>query len=586
MRHLRFSINVLVLLLPLALLLAGGVVTVRRVFGYLNTDARLAGTISAEATRTLGREVRVGNVHISGNLWGLSAPNTVTLSDVSVAEATGVNSPMLLRADRVTVGYNALQVLSPKSPGLPLIDGLQIVHPQLRLYRDLQGSWNFAPLLKQLLSTKGTSTRSLTDRVVVENADVRYTDLSFPRPPGVLRLPFVTRLQNISGLALVRPDQSVSFDIKGTGQADVLRDFHAAGMVSNKPFSVSAHLIVNAVPLPVVALRTLPPIRGRVTSGVANVDISALYTLPDKAPLNRFLPTALLAHGIVQIADADANLPLLGAPVERLNGKIAFTMNAIQADVQMRYAGVGMQIAGNVRNIPTQRILQRWSEYDWREFSPFVSLRGTVQNVDIARLERLPYLAPQIAKLPANVRQQIQVLRLAPFNAEFQIAGTRENPTAALQTTLPTVRLQQAHIDNLRVSATLANRAINADVHALLGGGELAVRGNAAFIPLVYGKAGKSSVVFPYRLNDYAVSARGRGLQLSALQAFVPGKHTLSGKAQIDASMSGPDDGQSANPGAGGTCRREFRRRNAANAVCRRRNAGQQTGAEEPPAGR
>ena len=73
MRFLRVPINALLLFGPLVPLGIGGYVDRAGAFlRYLNTGQRLAGTLSAEATKALGRNVRVGDVKITGNLFGLN----------------------------------------------------------------------------------------------------------------------------------------------------------------------------------------------------------------------------------------------------------------------------------------------------------------------------------------------------------------------------------------------------------------------------------------------------------------------------------------------------------------------------------
>src|SRR2546423_65159 len=99
MRRLRVWINLLLLLLPLLLLGIGAVSFVRGVFGYLNSNRRLAGTLSAEATRSLGREVRIGDVQITGNLWGIDAANKVELRDVYIANGVTPSSGAFMRAN-------------------------------------------------------------------------------------------------------------------------------------------------------------------------------------------------------------------------------------------------------------------------------------------------------------------------------------------------------------------------------------------------------------------------------------------------------------------------------------------------------
>src|SRR5579883_1552545 len=98
MRRFRFLLTTTLVLLPLVFLSVGAYRFVKRIFNYLNTGARLAGTLSAEATRLLGREVRVGDVKITGNLWSLFANNSVELRDITVAGDPAFNNALFASA--------------------------------------------------------------------------------------------------------------------------------------------------------------------------------------------------------------------------------------------------------------------------------------------------------------------------------------------------------------------------------------------------------------------------------------------------------------------------------------------------------
>src|SRR5690349_16192640 len=126
MRRLRFLVNSIILVVPLLILGFGATRLVQSVFHYLNTGRRLAGTMSAEATRALGREVRVGDVRITGNLWSLSAANRVDLFDVTVANGPLPSDGTFVRAQRASIWYNLRQVLADNQPRTPLVDEVQV----------------------------------------------------------------------------------------------------------------------------------------------------------------------------------------------------------------------------------------------------------------------------------------------------------------------------------------------------------------------------------------------------------------------------------------------------------------------------
>ena len=529
MRYLRVPINAALLFAPLVPLGIGGYVTARRVFDYLNTNQRLAGTLSAEATRALGRSVTVGDVKITGNLFGFTAHNEVELSDVTIAETASPNSPVLARVKRVTVGYNLQQVVSSRSDAVPIVDGIAIDSPELRLFRDAGGRWNFTPLLQKLLSGTGTSKRSLTTKITLSNARINYSDFAFPHPVGVSARPFFGVISGVGGVALVRPDKGVSFDMAGNAPPEIAGNFHAVGIVALAAPMVSARLTLENANLPVLAARLLPAPQAKIATGTANVDLSALYAPPAGTPLAAFKPAFLVAHGAVQLANLNAFAAALGGPVSNLNGSLAFTMDAAQVNLNGNYAGISARVHGSVFGLPLSEMLKgaKFSTHDLHDFYSHaaVALSGDLQNVAFARVMSIPPAAAQIGRLPANVRAELRSLRGTLTSAPFSLTGTLADPTLALTATLPAVQTRLARADNIRLNVTLANHNLSLDLRGLLGRGELGVRAVATL---------QNNRIGPYR-----IVARGRDLQLKAVQGFLSGQHSLSGTAQLDAAASG-----------------------------------------------
>src|SRR5690242_600236 len=122
MRRLRACITVLLVIVPLAYLGVGSYRFVHGLIAYLNTGARLAGTLSAEATRLLGRDVRVGDVKVTGNLFSLAATNRVELRDVSIAENVRPPYGQFAHVDDIRLRYSLTQVLFPANLHVPYLD--------------------------------------------------------------------------------------------------------------------------------------------------------------------------------------------------------------------------------------------------------------------------------------------------------------------------------------------------------------------------------------------------------------------------------------------------------------------------------
>ena len=136
--------------------------------------------LSTEATRALGREVRIQDIHFRFAPWD-RRPNRVEISGISVAQYPTVNNILFAHADKVIIWFDLDQILFGKDKTVPFVDELQVIGPQVTLSRDAQGRWNFEQIFKP---TQGTS-RPFTGKVSFSNASLNYSDRRFPHPAGV-----------------------------------------------------------------------------------------------------------------------------------------------------------------------------------------------------------------------------------------------------------------------------------------------------------------------------------------------------------------------------------------------------------------
>jgi hypothetical protein len=493
MRHLRFWLNFSVLIVPLILLSIGSIRLVQREWRFLSGNTRIAEIASIEATRALGREVHIGSIRFSGNLLGLSALNHVELRDVAVAQGTRLKDGSILRADKVVIWYNFRQIFLTKDKRIPLVNEVLVVGPQGRLARDAQGHWNFA----SFITGKAPPQRPFLDKLTVRNGTLFYADASFPHPAGVPKHPFATRVDAMTGVGLIRPDKSLLFTFSGMGEPSIARDIHLTGMVDPATLRIDAHLTASQVALPVLSQRLLRPDRARITSGVADLQLSALYLPEGHPPRRHFQFQALDARGTAQLANVSANLPKLGLPLARVSGTTTFTTHFLVADLKGQAAETDLSLKGSLFGLP--RLFGQTGRAA-EAIRPTLALQATAPNADVTRIIRSLNLARRLPGLGSGTRLQIQQAS-GHGSLNFQYAGVLDNPTATLQARLDTLRSGNYQLGQVDLNALYTARTFHADVHTHYAHGDLAVRAQIA----------------ADRTHAFRVEAHGRNTQLDAL---------------------------------------------------------------------
>jgi autotransporter translocation and assembly factor TamB len=523
-RHLRFWINSLLLLVPLILLSVGAYRLVRGMFGYLNSDARLAGTMSAEATRALKREVRIGDVKITGNLWGLDASNIIDLRDVSVAEKPGFKGHRFAHADRVTIWYNLRQLIASQDSRAPLVNEVRLVAPDLSLVRDVRGEWNFTELLKP----QAVTGRPLTDKLSFVNGILYYSDAVFPHPADVPGLPLYTRVDHLSGVVLIRPDKSVAFDVAGSGEPRILRDFHAIGILNPDPLRVQAQVAARGFSLPFAGRRFLSSGAARITSGSADLSVSGLYAPSSHVKWPLLDLSGLDAFGDVQVFRVDASSPILGAPISNVNGTATLTTDSVLGNVSGSYAGATISLSGSVlqllkKTTTAQGVTHTVFNIRSSGADPepaTLALKGSIRNGDLGQALRLLKLDRRLASLPPDVRASLRQAK-ARGQADFEVAGALDDPTATLTAHLDTLQYDDLRGDRVDIRALYAQRTVTADIRGRYADGDAVIRAQVA--------TGK--------IGNFQVEAHGKNLDLTRLGFTLD--PPLQGRGQLDLSMRG-----------------------------------------------
>ena len=515
MRRLRFWFNATLLVVPVGLVGVGSYGLVKSVWNYLNTDARLAGLLSTEATRALGREVRIQDIHFRFAPWSLR-PNRVELSGISIAQYPTINNILFAHADKVIVRFDLNQILFGKDQTVPLVDELQVIGPQVTLSRNAQGRWNFEQIFKP---TQGGG-RPFTGKVSFSNASLNYSDQKFPHPEGVAQTPFQTRLQGVAGVVQIRPDKSVAFDVQGSPDPRILRHFQAAGIASLKPLRIDARVIASRVNLPFFAGRFVPPAHGHVRSGIADVDISALYTPTPDTPLAAIDLNALDAHGTLKANNISLTGPQFEGPVDNANLEGVFTTDSFQGRASGQYAGVSISLQGQALGL-----IKREAGADGKLRTivalPTLALQGQTGAVDIARVLSVLHLDRRLPQVAANIRSKIVQTRGHIRDLTFQIVGDPTNPTVSASGHVDTLRSFGYNAANVDARALLDKQVATADVRGKVEGGDVAARAR----------------VLTREPGTFDVEAHARNVRLAALSSLL--KRDVAGQGELDLTMRG-----------------------------------------------
>lgn len=505
MRHLRFWLRFLFVLAPLLVLAVGAIGFVRRIWSYLNSGARLAGALSVEATRLLGREVRVQDVKLGGSLWSLSDINRVELRGVSIADSPGPG--YFARADRVLFHINLNQLIFSSDLKTPRINSVLLVAPQLTIIRDAQGHWNFSTLIKP--ST--VVSRPLVSKISFQDATLYASDYAFPHPNGVAPRPLITRVDRLTGTVLLRADKTTSFDVTGFADPKIAHTLHVTGIVEPKPGQIALRVVGDRVSLPFVGERALPPEKARIASGMANLDATLTASMTTLLNPKKARPQDFGVRASIQLSDLTATGSTLGAPVEKVNGSVTYVADTLVANVTGQYAGTLFQANGKVLGVmPSPGSVRP---------QPVLSVQGGLQHADFARLLRA-LDATAIKRLAPDVRRELQRAS-GQADLTFAVTGPLDNPAATLTGQIAHAQYDRYRVQNLAVQGFLADRRLNVQLHGRYAQGDVNAR---AWLVLSDG-------------NPFQVDAHARNVQLAALG--LPLKTPPQGMGSVDAILRG-----------------------------------------------
>ncbi|MCW3055071.1 MAG: hypothetical protein JWN14_4241, partial [Chthonomonadales bacterium] len=206
----------------------------------------------------------------------------------------------------------------------------------------------------------------------------------------------------------------------------------------------------------------------------ANLDITALYNPTNVTPPNTLDPNALDAFGAVMFTNVSASVPQVAAPLDGLNGVVSLAGQSALTDLTGRFGGTPFHVNGTALNLLHRT--RHNNKQIWEVGKPTLAFRGSLKNADFVKLAHLvhyeryiPHLDPQV---PAILSKSSAV-----GDADFQVVGPLDDPTATVTTHLPLARYDTYRAENVQAQALYANHRLDTDVRAQVAGGDAILRG-------------------------------------------------------------------------------------------------------------
>ena len=508
---------------PIVLSIQGAAAVIRQIDGVLAQSAPL---VSAEASRALNREIRVGRLQsdlTTGGIVGLIRRRSqfgtvpINVSDIAVANgqtiagsgliasarqaAIDVNVPALLRGQATTEGV----------PKITLFDSFLL----LERYKD--GSFNVTKLLPPKEPNQPPSSPFRT-YIAAENARVTFRD--FQTLVATAAAPAVNFAQILDGYA----------DLSGS------REFRFAGRARAQPGTVTQKRLAGMINVRGELGRGLPSIRpsapseesARYLIRLSVAGASVPYWLPYFVPVPSFTVTG-------GVADVDATLaaprpptpgdpnPRLGialgakfregriiakefaAPVTDAAGTLDFSDGTLNFDATGRVIGEPIVSSGTVWNLTSPDDLSGKPIVVDPKNLPQPQLAVTVNAPQIHVQPALKTFLPKTVKLPPG----LQVSGIAKVMAA--VNGPVNQPTITAVAALPTG--QAAYRDLPKLTNLAANVTYTQGLLGLtnatadvVGGGSVRGRIGLRIAPGPFGsEAERGNAVFAARVQNVSL---------------------------------------------------------------------------------
>ncbi len=502
MRTLRRTLTALVFLVPLAILATLSIGMVRRY--YRMAEQNLAILLASEATRELGREVRIGKVTFQGKY--------AYVEEVQIAERkTLPGHPPFFSAKRIILDFDLRTILLEKNPRVPLFAHVRVEDPYVRITRDFAGRWNFADLLKPRPQRVA---RPTAGRIEIVRGVLEYEDAALRRPRSGQPppLPVSARFEALKGHLLQSIDRSSRWTLSGQCVSGQLQNAVVQGVYPPDTGRLFLRIEANHASLSYLSSLLPKPLpqETRILSGRATGQVTLVF--PEKGTGSKEKNIDYQAD--VRVEDASLTTRSAREPIRRVSGQVLLTGQAVFGALEADFLGSRLKAEGTVtdfakpslkasvtgKGVSLQRVL---TALDLQKRLP--DLRGLQARGDLfaevsGPLDRLSLRASGPLQIQGRLPQGVEVPAGGTLQAAVQ--GTPDRLKAQMSGSLPRLRYREYEARNVRVNAVYADRRIVTDFQGTAAKGRI---------------AGRAQVTLDGKKTRYRVEARLRGGDLSAI---------------------------------------------------------------------
>lgn len=519
----RFVCFLLVWIPPLVLLFLSGRTVVERLDAVLEQSAPL---VSAEASRALGREVRVGRLTTDWSvrsLWLLARrlPKMQTLS-ITAEDLAIANGPTLAAAGPLATARRATVLLDvPRllaGDTATMVARIVVESPRVLLVRRASGTFNVQDLVRP---RTGPPRKPFQTLITLRDGHLIFRDFAARLP--VERRPAVNELIAVNGSVDLTGTRRIRFDIggrarPGTPTMERLRGaLELRGSLARSPESDGARALVSVRARDAAAaywtdyLFDLPGVVA--TAGWVDTDLSLVY--PPRPDPKTVVPTQYL--GTVRLRRGRVSLPRLFAPLGEIAAEVRFDRVAARVAGTASLVGEKVTVEGVLWNLFGKDQQQAGAS------GPQMAISVAMPRAPVPRV--IAAFLPRGQRLPRD-------LTLAGMGAvTASVHGTTRNPVATARVALPTLIYRRVRAQQLQGNVTYSRGTLTlTEVTGRVAGGGLA--GRAA---IQIARVGEDGILetLPSNARRAAFSVQVDGVNLAQLP--IGGPNPASGHGNLEA---------------------------------------------------
>jgi len=335
---------------------------------------RLQEALTIQLAQSLGAAVRVGE--LDGNL-----ASGFEVQDVAIANGPTFERGVFASAEAIHVRCNVWAAVRRGTSPIEAVEEVRVVGLRGSLIRTPDGKLNIDRLLPKRKGPAAAPGPRFKGRIVVENADLVYTDYA-REPPALTGLN--VHLTHVSGTADFARRGVVRFTMAGNGEGAPVGQVEASGSYVSEDRAWSANASVTGVDLAALSQRLVRHPAVQVRSGTADA-VANVCLVPGE-----LVDYAVSGHA----RQVTAQVPALGG-------------ESVTAEADFSATPAGLVLTGLRGTALGADVSIEGTVFDLKR--PTLDLTASAENVDVERWgEVAPKLADALPKVSGAEAVQLQ----------------------------------------------------------------------------------------------------------------------------------------------------------------------------------